>query len=306
MTDALKVDSVSVLKSMPVYQANKLCSALQDAIAVGKEWGLDEEIIENGEKLLVKLEVLQELIQDMSTVRKAAPMRSQDVFINNIFKLENSIRKAEQTGIDAGQLEEPVRLVRRCQSEYWLSVLLARLSDVVTADDSNEHDMNKLRKAIETAEAAVCSDELLDEARRFLQRLDSELGMSRAIAAMPSVRLPIENPPPDYWTAEDTGKIEETEGYPAPPADNNGEYKWQHAQTYIALTAAIERLSASYTGSEALGANPGIIQLSKETLAKAEKDLKVLEAKDQADKAAAIEVAKKALKKLKKSMGKKK
>lgn len=299
------MDNFAALKSMHSAQANRLSAALSEAISVGKEWGLDEEIIENAEVILLKLELLQELIQDFNAARKAAPMRAQDVYINHIFKLESSMRKATEAGLEASQLDEAARLIQRCQSEYWLSVLQERLSDVITAEDSNEHDMNKLRKAIERAEAVAAADELLDQAKKFLQRLDSELGMSRAIAAMPSVRLPIENPPEGYWTEDDTGTIEETEGYPAPPTDNNGEYKWIPSKTFTALGAGIERLSASYTGSDALGANPGIIQQSKETLAKAEKDFKVLEVKDQADKALAIEAAKKALKKLKKG-GKKK
>jgi len=166
--------------------------------------------------------------------------------------------------------------------------------------------MNKLRAAIEKAVNMLADDVIVEEASKFLRRLDSELGMSRAIAAMPVVKLPMDNPPEGYWSEKDVGKIEETEGYPAPPADSNGEYKWIPAETFVALAAGIERLSASYVGSDLLGANPAVIQQAKETITKAEKELKVLEAKDQADKAAAIEVAKKMLKKLKKGASKKK
>mmetsp|Transcript_7773 Transcript_7773/g.10722 ORF Transcript_7773/g.10722 Transcript_7773/m.10722 type:complete len:509 (-) Transcript_7773:177-1703(-) len=304
--DAFKVANVMVLQSMSSNQTNKLSSALHDAIAVGKEWGLDEEIIEEGERILVKLDVAQDLIRDISSVKKASPMRSQEVYIATVFSLESSIRKAEEAGIESSQLQEAGELIKRCQCEYWLSVLLQRLQDVKVADDSNEHDMNKLRAALEKAENMLADEVIVDEASKFLRRLDSELGMSRAIAAMPVVKLPMENPPEGYWTERDVGKIEETEGYPAPPADSNGEYKWIPAEAFVALAAGIERLSASYVGSDLLGVNPAVIQQAKETITKAEKELKILEAKDHADKAAAVEVAKKMLKKLKKGSGKKK
>ena len=103
--DAFKVANVMVLQSMSSNQTTKLLAALHDAIAVGKEWGLDEEIIEDGEKILIKLDVSQELIRDISSVKKASPMRSQEVYITTVFSLESSIRKAEAAGIESSQLQ---------------------------------------------------------------------------------------------------------------------------------------------------------------------------------------------------------
>lgn len=64
--------------------------------------------------------------------------------------------------------------------------------------------------------------------------------MTRAINAMPSVKLPPvlkadEVMPPDYWQECDVGKIKETEEYPLPPADNNNEYIWESSQSFTAL-----------------------------------------------------------------------
>jgi hypothetical protein len=223
------------------------------------------------------------------------------------------MERAVIAGVDKTQVQMAGDLLSRCQIEYWLSVMLDRLKSVITADDSNEHDMNKLRAAIQKAQALNASEQLIEEALKFLQRLDAELGMSRAIKALPVVKLPPpgvigpDNPLPEgYWAPREIGHIEETEGYPLPPADNNGEYKWIHAEAYTALGLAIDLLKASYNGAEALGANPDIIKESKDRLLKAEKEYKILDSKENSDKLLATEVVKKLAKKLKKGSGKKK
>jgi len=116
---------------------------------------------------------------------------------------------------------------------------------------------------------------------------------------IPAIRLPMENAPEGYYTDKDIGSIKETEGYPFPPADT-GEYVWIPAEALTAFAAAITNLKTCYTGADVLGANPDIIAESKDRLAKAEKELKLLETKDGNDKTAALEVVKKLAKKLKK------
>ena len=69
------------------------------------------------------------------------------------------------------------------------------------------------------------------------------------------------------------------------------------------LLTAIANIKSSYTGAEELGANPDVCLEAKTKLAKAEKDMKILKVKDEADKALAIEATAKLCKK--KGKGKK-
>ena len=58
-----------------------------------------------------------------------------------------------------------------------------------------------------------------------------------------------------FWTlALFVGKIEETEGFPLPPPDNNGEHRWLHSETYVLLKTSVEKLKKSYGGADILGA----------------------------------------------------
>ena len=183
--------------------------------------------------------------------------------------------------------------------------MTARLKDVECAMDPNEHDMNRLKQAIEKAEGHHAAPEIIEEAATLHRRLDAELGMSRAMLGVPTVKLPMENPPEGYWDDRDIGKVRETEEYPLPPAET-GEYIWDHSESYNALFHAIEQLKKSYVGADTLGANPSVIAAAKEKLTKAEKEMKLLDAKDVADKAVALEAVAKLAKKLKKGKGKKK
>lgn len=305
MSEAARANTPRTLKSMSVSSSVQLVRVLSDAIAVGKDLCLDEELISEGDALLLKLEASQDLTVDVQALTEVLPIRTQTAYIDKVYRLERSIEKAEAAGIDRSQLQVGIDLIKRCQLEYWLAVLLDRLKDVVTANDSNEHDMKKLRAAIIKAEAYGANQDLIDEGNAFLGRLDAELGMSRAIKLLPVIKPYVENPAEGYYSEKDTGSIKQTDEYPLPPADSP-DYIWIPSETFTTLAAAIDRIKLSYNGAETLGANAAIIAETKEKLLKAEKDLKQLDHKEQLDKAAAIEVAKKAAKKLKKGKGKKK
>ncbi len=305
LLEALNEATIARQNSAGAPVSKKINRLLMDAIDLGKENALDQEFIKQAEDLLKKIEVSQDLLQDISALQHVMPIKDQTTYMENIYKLEKSIEKSIENGIDQNQIQLGLDLIGRCQIEYWLSVLLDRLKDVTTASDANEHDMNKLRAAIDKAQNLQADEEILERAYRFLRRLDAELGMYRALKAIPVVKLPIENPPEGYWTEKDTGKIQETEGYPLPPADT-GEYVWISSESMTSFIDAINRLKSVYQGAESLGANATIIQESKDRLVKAEKELKQLEVKDLADKNIAIEAAKKLAKKLKGGKGKKK
>lgn len=289
--------------SSGIAVSKKTNGVLLDAIQLGKENALDENYILQAEDLLRKIEASQELHHSILSVQNALPIRDQTTYLEVVEKLERCIEKAVAQGIEAAPITLGLELVARCQSEYWLSILLGRLKDVTSANDSNEHDMNKLRNAIHKAQSLQADEEILEGGFRLLNRLDAELSMNRALRAIPPIKLPMENAPEGYYTERDTGKIKETEGYPLPPAET-GEYVWIPAEAMVAFINAINRLRQAYQSAEGLDANPALVQESKDRIAKAEKEIKLLENKDAADKAAAIEVAKKQAKKLK--SGKKK
>jgi hypothetical protein len=303
LTEAVKqasrVDDPAAMKDISPADSAALASSLADAILVGKEWALDGEVIAEGERLLLKLENSQELVNDIAAVQKVMPISSQAVYVETVYKLEKSLERAQGAGLDQSQLDVGLDLIARCQIEYWLGVLLDRLKDVVTADDSNEHDMEKLRAALTSAQALDADEKLLSRGHTFLGRLSAELGMTRAIKYLPVIKLPPHDGviPEGYYSERDIGKVKETEGFPLPP--EGGEYEWLPAESFVALGHAIAEIKRSYDGAEQLQANPIIIQEAKEKLVKAEKDYKILEVKDAADKLAAIEVVKKMAKKLK-------
>jgi hypothetical protein len=292
------------MKTMTAAGNSKLSRVLDEAIVVAREFCLDEELVAEGDVLLKKLEASQDLLTDVFALQALVPIRSQGQFIEHVGKLERSIERADAAGIDRSQLQSGLDLIARCQIEYWLAVMIWRLRDVVTATDANEHDMKKLNAAIQKAESRGADQDLVDEGRNFLGRLNAELGMSRAIKTLPVVKAYVESPVEGYYTTRDTGSIRQTDEYPSPPPDSD--YIWIPAETFSDLQAAIEKIKLSYNGAETLGANPIIVAETKDKLAKAEKDLKMLDNKENIDKAAAIEVAKKAAKKLKKGKGGKK
>lgn len=284
------------------YNNKRMNRLLQDAIDLGKEHSLDLEMINQAESLLQKLEITQELLLDILTLQKLSPIQKQSIYMENVYKLEKSIERAKPLNVHIDLLNMGINLIFCCQAEYWLSILLIRLKDVTIATDANEHDMNKLRAALTKAQGVQGNEDLVNKGWLFLNRLDCELNIHRALKAIPTIRLPMDNPPEGYYTEQDIGHIQETEGYPLPPADT-GEYIWIAAENFTLFVDAITRLKQIYHGSESLGANPTILHEAKERITKADKELKQLENKENNDKNNAIETAKKLAKKLKKGGG---
>lgn len=271
---------------------------LSEVIAMGNEYALDADLINTAEILLKKIEIAQDLSTDIEDLQKLAPMKTQYDYLEHVYKLEKSIERAKENNVDQIQIQIGLDLIARCQIEYWLLMLIERLKDIESANDSNEHDMNKLRDAVEKAETIQANAQILSMGNKLLKRMDAELGMNRALKGFPVFKTPMDNPPEGYYTEKDIGKIQETEGYPLPPPETN-EYIWLPSETLTAYNNAIIRLKGCFGDAENLGANPLIIAESKERLTKAEKEIKLLEAKDLSDKNTAIELAKKLAKKLK-------
>lgn len=286
---------------------SSVLSDLAEAIRLGKEWTVDHLYIEQAENLYHKFEISQELQTSLRVIQASLPITKQSVYMELIYPLEALIKQAEACSLEKSQIQAAEEIISRVQVEYWLVTLTHRL-DVVKdgAQDCHEHDINRLKLAIQKAQAFRVADDLLDVAMRLHQRLSKELLMTRAIAHLPVVKLPMENPPDGYWNPEeDVGKIVETPEYPLPPADT-GEYQWQSSKALTNLRQAYQALKEAWQGAEEVGAHPGVVAESKEKIVKAEKDMKLLEVKDGQDKVLAVEAATKLAKKLKKGKGKKK
>ena len=272
---------------------------LAEAIRVSREWSLDADAIAAGERCIALLEMGAELVADIASAEKESPFRTQTQYIQHIHKIEAAIARAADMGVTQKIIAYGNELVHRAQIEYWVSTLAARLGGIDCAVDCHEYDMNKLKQAIVKAQVQRASPEIVDEAVKLHMRLESELGMSRALHSFPTYKLPYTGAdgivPEGYYSEADLGRVRETEEYPNPP--EGGEYIWDHSENFAALQSCVARLKEAYIGADALGANPAVVAEAKIKLAKGEKDLKLLTVKEEADKAAGIEAAQKKCKK---------
>lgn len=271
---------------------------LAEAIRISREWSLDADTIAAGERSIALLELGAEVVADIAAAEKESPFRTQTQYIQHIHKIEATLARAEALGVTQKIVSFGRELVHRAQIEYWVSTLAARLGGIDCAQDCHEYDMNKLKQAIVKAQVQRASDEIVQEAVTLHRRLESELGMSRALHSFPTYKLPYtgaDGAPEGYYTEADVGRVRETPEYPNPP--EGGEYIWDPAENFAALQACVGRLKEAYTGADTVGANPAVVLEAKARLLKAEKDLKLLSVKEEADKAAGIEAAQKKCKK---------
>ena len=282
----------------PGSGATEVVRVLADAIRVSREWSLDADTIAAGDRCIALLELGAELVADIAAAEKESPFRTQSQYIQHIHKIEATLARAEALGVTPKIISHGRELVHRAQIEYWVSTLAARLGGIDCAHDCHEYDMNKLKQAIVKAQVQRASDEIVQEAVTLHRRLESELGMSRALLSFPTYKLPYtgaDGAPEGYYTEADVGHVRETPEYPNPP--EGGEYIWDPAENFAALQACVARLKEAFTGADAVGANPAVVLEAKTRLLKAEKDLKLLTVKEEADKAAGIEAAQKKCKK---------
>ena len=298
---AIKVESPRAFRN--VMDLPGTIQTLSEVITASEEAGLDGDQIAEGHRLLLKLQRTADLMRTLTEVQRQVPITTQEKYIQHIQPLEVIVARSEAVGVDRTHIQYGRDLIMRSQAEFLIFTCLERLKHVECAVDANEADMMKLRQFIQKGQAVQATESLVATAVARQKRLDAELEMSRAILAVPVVKLPIDNPPDGYWTEEDTGKITETEEFPLPP--EGGEYLWEHSKAFEKLAASIDRLRDCTDGAEALGANPEVIKAASAKLVQVEKDMKLLDAKDAEDNRIAVESAVKAAKKLKKGKKKK-
>lgn len=301
VSNAAKVETSRMLRSVDIIEdtIKELSHTLDQTVDMGLDDPHDDQLLE-GRRIIIRLKALLELLNYITTAQNHIPIRSQREYEKYILDLERAVLHAESVGLDKFHTQHAKDLVIKSQIEYLLSTALERLKHVNRAVNANEQDMIMLRHFVKKAQALQASDDMVDMAISRLKRLEGELEMTRAILAVPIVKLPIENPPEGYYGAEDTGHIVETEEFPLPPPSNNEEYIWEHSISYTKLFNSIERLRNCTNGADGFGANPEVIAEAKEKLTKVEKEMKLLDAKDAEDKRIQVEIAVKAAKKLKK------
>jgi ankyrin repeat protein len=274
--------------------------SLQETIDISREAAVSEDLIIEANMVITKLEMGLELLADLEMVQSSMPIKSQSQFSDVVHKMEKTIIRAKNLGADSGKIAYAEELIVKCEMEFWIVALTSRLVNVTCAVDTDEHDMNRLKSALEKGTKMNIDQTILDDGTKLSSRLFAELGMSRALATVPTnVKLPLKEGaeyPEDYWGEDDIGHVVETEGYPHPPAET-GEYIWEPSKSYTSLVNAINNIKSSYIGAEELGANIDICNESKTKLIKCEKDLKILKIKDENDKIIGIETTQKLCKK---------
>ncbi|CAM9680697.1 unnamed protein product [Ectocarpus sp. 6 AP-2014] len=244
-------------------------------------------------------------IQQATKVAAEGPILTQQAYTTLVNRLMLLLRRAEGNSRISSKLKKRAKaLVDKSHGEYWLQVSAQRLLKVECAEARHMADMAKLEARIEKAAKVEAHPQLVQDCRSLLKRLTTEVEISKAILGFPTVRLPIDPMPKDYWQPEDIGHIEENEGFPLPPVDADGknmEYVWVPSKSLRALSAACKRMSEALVGGE--GLNPALVERGSKKLQEFQKELKVLTEKDTADKDKAISVAAKAAKKKKKKGG---
>lgn len=139
--------------------------SLSDALSDAAAWGLDDALIQHGTALMHKLEATQDILADAMKLQQKSPLRSQVDYLEYVHQLERSLERAELVGLEAGQLQFGRELISRCNVEFWVMSMTNRLQDVVCARDEHEHDMTRLKQAIQKAQALRASDEVVDMVR---------------------------------------------------------------------------------------------------------------------------------------------
>lgn len=303
-----RLESPRALRTIP--NLGEASAELAEVLQMAKEEALDDDLIVETEKLLENFDLIQELYKDIEVMQSKMPITTQGQYIDTCHSLEVTVARCEAAGIPAAHMNVAHSSLNKCQVSLRLCTLEARLMGIDCAQPENHHDMVRLDECVRKAQALNVPDELVMRAATLFKRLDAEEKMSIALATVPEIRLPMEEPPEDYWRPSDTGHVDSSyEGYPLPPVDADGatkDYTWVPSETYLAMQRCIAALKGCTDGAEEMGANEEVRLEAVATLKKCEKDIKALDVKNEEDKEKALEDTAKAAKKLKKGKGKKK
>jgi len=292
-----------------------LIERLREVTALAGAMGVPPEVLEVGAAGEGAIRLRGDLRSAMADLEAVAPVLTQSQYTALVNPLKLLVARFEKGTVpcDGAILDAARTLVRRSHCEYWLQVALRQVEPCECATEATVNLMGRLRSAIEAAAAEGADAAKVGEARERLGVLEGELEMSRALVVVPTVRLPIEEAPKDYWGDEDKGKF--WDDYPEwplepplpedAPEDAKPEYKWIPSESLAALRSAVNRLDAALESVADAKVNEEVKAQAEEVQKKAAGDLKLLENKDEEDRekefVAVEKAAKKARKKMKKS-----
>ena len=299
---------------------------LEGAMKKAEAVGLDPDRVAEGE-VAVALEAQGEAIRKaMEELSANSPIVTQRAYTTYVNRLSRLIKKAEMNvaGGDASYLDPPKAVVQKAHSEYWLKMASMKFDGVEIATEELLPYVDKLESALKKCEANAGGEELCKESGTLLFRLRAEIELAAAFEAIPAddtIKMPLpeyETPKAEvaYWadTAEqDNGRFDDTtEGFPLPPQVSgeeegqfvDGEYVWIKSKTLQLLQSTNDRLQAALDAGTEGKANEGLCEAAKVKLVEVAGKLKILNIKDEADKAKDLEKVEKDAKKLRKKKGK--
>jgi ankyrin repeat protein len=290
---------------------------LAEALQTARDACIVNEVIVKGAAALRRSEARCALREQVDVVEGGGPTVTQRAYARDVNKLERlrreAIKAAEEgaelieggdpTGGLGALMEEADALGYRSRSEYWLYQCCTPLDAIDCADESSVRSLERLEKAIAEAVLRKAQPELLARGQKLFACRSAELELKRSMRELPSPKLPIDDPPADYWSEEDQGHIDETEEYPLPP--EGGDYVWIPSEILGTYREAALRVERALDEAKTCEGNAVLVeegQLSHEAAAEV---MKQLERKDEEDKATALAAVEKVAKKYKKAMKKK-
>ncbi len=286
---------------------------VESAIRDAENLYASERLIERARHKISSLLMQQKLEEHMLRVVNAEPIICQRSYTSYVNSLKKIVCQAEATGlIPANLLIKARALVTKSHAEYWLEKVTSHLKKA-DVDCITDEDLSKLRERIHEAEEVSIHPDLLRASKAFLKKVDTELEITKAIQTVPTVRLPPQlkkkgqKYPRNWWGADDIGRIEETEEYPLPPRDENGEktnYIWIPSNSLQMLQAAMKRLNLAI--DEGVKIKSDKVNLAQQARDQLTPDVLALEEKNNQDKEKAVRIGMKLVAKAKRKVKRKK
>ena len=304
---------------------------LQQAIDQAKNIGVASSTIEHGKKFLERVDLILTLESQINLVTLAEPVTTQKEY-EKVIALENIMKEAEsyqttqkkmassnkfssflastvsfdvqfdslpRDEIIPGLITKANSICVKSFHEYWLNRCLIKLQVVKQANDITPKELAGFEEAIERALSGGANAMLVADASRLHAKLTSEFELNRLIDEFPKIKNFEEgNEGSLDFGPEYRGHIHEHDGYPVLP--ENSEYEWKECKALSDHKIMISKLEKAVQNAEEVEACNELI-FKVHSFVDKQKDLQdsfIL--KDALDKEAAIVVAQKAAKKLKK------
>ena len=292
----------SSMKNLMAKDAQE--NELQSMIQKCEKFGMRKEIIDQARQCVHWLRVRSKTLKCMQAVKEITPVVNATSF-QVVNELKFYIQKVQQNVIEmpvevSDVIAEAVELCKRSKTEFDLHSACRRLDAIKCGSELDLQMMEILRGLMVAAGEHSGDEDLIGKANSILCRLTSELELQKANDAVPTVRLPEPGMTPKqaalYWQTEDVGCIEQTEVYPLPPPDDG--YIWIKSASYQTLERAVNDLELKINKATECDGNTELIHACASLLKSRRADLKLLQSKDEEDRAAAIAIAEKAAKKL--------